>query len=286
MKVIPFTIPVPSGSSVHIQHEKLAHFYEHLHQHREVQITLILKGTGSLLASNQLHPFGSGDLFMIGANVPHVFKSDPTYFKNVHSDAVEAWTIFFDPSGAMLPLFSLPEMLAIRKWLSKFAGGIKWKKQATKIHLPLLEHVMHSNGADRLAALVTMLRKLSLSKHFISLTQMPANLNETEGQRMNAIMQYSTRHFAETITIEDVARIAHMTPQAFCRYFKKHTRKTYINFLNEIRVHESCRLLQDKGMGNMAAIAWECGFNNVPNFNRVFRKVLQCTPGEFLQSQS
>lgn len=111
MKVIPFTIPVPTGSSVHIQHEKLAHFYEHLHQHREVQITLVVKGTGSLLASNQLHPFSSGDLFLIGANVPHVFKSDPAYFSNTNSNAVEAWTIFLIPRAPCFLFFHCQKCL-------------------------------------------------------------------------------------------------------------------------------------------------------------------------------
>jgi AraC-like DNA-binding protein len=286
MKVIPFTIPVPGDSSVHVQHERLPHFYEHLHQHREVQITMVIKGSGSLLASNQMHPFKSGDLFLLGANVPHVFKSDPSYFRQPRNHAVEAWTIFFDPAGALQPLLALPEMQSIQKWLTRFAGGCKWPSHAAKACASLMQEVLHANGPDRLAALVVLLRKLAAGKQASPLTQMPATLSETEGQRMNAIIQYSTRHFAETVTIDEVAKIAHMTPQAFCRYFKKHTRKTYINFLNEIRVHESCKLLEEKGRGNMASIAWECGFNNVPNFNRVFRKVMQCTPGEFVQRQS
>ena len=283
MKVIPFTIPVPSGTSIHVQHERLPHFYEHLHRHQEVQITYVLRGHGSLLAGGQLQPFGPGDIFLLGANMPHVFKSDPSFFRQKKNHAVEAWSIFFDRSGALQQLMALPELHTVRLWLDHYAGGCRIHPEESESVRVLMQAVMLHTGALRLAAFIQLLQALCGNRHHTRLVHDSRLLTEAEGQRMNTIVQFTTRNLARPISIDEVARQAHMTPQAFCRYFKKHTRKTYIRFLNELRIHQACQQLQVQGMGQMASIAWDCGFQHVPSFNRVFRQVMGCTPGEYVR---
>lgn len=283
MKVIPFTIPVPSNTSVYTEHELLPHFYEHLHRHKEIQLTYIIRGKGSLLSGSQLHPFHPDCLFMIGANTPHVFKSDQAYFQRKKKDAVEAWSIFFDPTGALSHLLHLPEMQHALKWLGRFESGIIASPNLAATCRPLVQRVMQGSGAERLAAFILLLQKLSAGRIAQSFTPEVRKLSESEGQRMNTVMRYSIENFREQINITQAAGQVHMTPQAFCRYFKKHTRKTYIEFLHEIRIHEACKLLLENGMGNLSNLSWQCGFTNVPNFNRVFRKVMGCTPGEFVK---
>jgi AraC-like DNA-binding protein len=284
MRVVPFTIPVPSGSSIHVQHERLPHFYEHLHRHQEVQLTYVVRGHGSLLAGSQLQPFGPGDLFLLGANMPHVFKSDPSFSRQKKKHAVEAWSIFFDRSGTLQQLLALPEMQAVRQWLDHYAGGCRIHPEEASPFRVLVQAVMMHTGAQRLAAFIQLLQALAGSRRHAALAHDSRLLTEAEGQRMNAIVQFTTRHLSRPITIDEVARQAHMTPQAFCRYFRKHTRKTYIRFLNELRIHQACQQLQQQGMGHMASIAWDCGFQHVPSFNRVFRQVMNCTPGEYVRS--
>jgi AraC-like DNA-binding protein len=90
--------------------------------------------------------------------------------------------------------------------------------------------------------------------------------------------------YDKPITLEDVAKQAHMTPQAFCRYFKKHTLHTFVSFLNEVRINEACKKLTDGNYDSIATVAYNCGFNSITNFNRVFKSVTKKSPSEYVNS--
>jgi AraC-like DNA-binding protein len=107
------------------------------------------------------------------------------------------------------------------------------------------------------------------------------DLTEREGTRMHAIFDYTLKHFDKEVTVSHAAEIVHMTPEAFCRFFKRHTHKTYITFLNEVRVEQACRKLKTGTDVMVSEIAYSCGFGNVSHFNRVFRKVMDKTPREY-----
>ena len=94
------------------------------------------------------------------------------------------------------------------------------------------------------------------------------------------------QQFDKPITLEDVARQAHMTPQAFCRYFKRHTLHTFVSFLNKVRINEACKRLTDGRYDSIATVAYNCGFNSITNFNRVFKTVTGKSPSEYIESYS
>ena len=105
------------------------------------------------------------------------------------------------------------------------------------------------------------------------------NIKTYDGNRLNKVIEFTFKEFSRTITLKEVATLANLTAEAFCKYFKTRTRKTYISFLNEIRVNHACRLLtEDK---SISTICYDCGFTNLSNFNRIFRKLKQHTPGEW-----
>ena len=103
MKIVKFTIPVEIDNSIHLQEDKLPYFYEHLHRHTEIQITWVINGEGTLIVGNNMQPFNSGDLFVIGANQPHLFRSDPSYFVCFHTIIL---TRRFDGNGGSTILFN------------------------------------------------------------------------------------------------------------------------------------------------------------------------------------
>jgi len=106
------------------------------------------------------------------------------------------------------------------------------------------------------------------------------NYNEKEGKRMNDVLQFTFKESNRQIKIEEVAEIAHLTPEAFCRFFKVRTRKTYINFLNEVRISNACKLLMNKEE-SISEICFKVGFNNLSNFNRIFKRLTNYSPGEY-----
>jgi len=108
------------------------------------------------------------------------------------------------------------------------------------------------------------------------------SFTEQEGLRMNDVYHYTMAHYSENIKLKQVADVAYLTPQAFCRYFKKHTRKTYIAFLSEIRINEACKKIISGDFESISSIAYDTGFSSAVSFNRVFKKITGKSPRQYL----
>ncbi|MCW3466837.1 AraC family transcriptional regulator [Chitinophaga nivalis] len=284
MKVIPFTVPVADGGTVVIQEDILPYFYNYLHRHKEAQVTLIIKGEGTLIAGNYTQPVKAGDVYVIGANQPHMFRSDAKYFENVREKNIHAIHIFFDHEQGLQGLFSLPEMENVRKFLLQTRLSIQLPGiYEEKVGADILR-ITRLSGAERLLAFVNML--VYFSKHVKEWKSMSTGFSrhiysESEGMRMNDIYQYTLEHYAENITLEKIASVAHLTTYAFCKYFKKHTRKTYLGFLHEIRINAACKKMIKGDFDSIASVAYATGYNNPITFNRVFRKVTGMSPSTY-----
>ncbi|HEX8334475.1 MAG TPA: cupin domain-containing protein, partial [Segetibacter sp.] len=161
MKVIQFTIPVDYDHSIHVQEDKLPYFYEHLHRHHETQITWIIKGEGTLIAGNVMQRFSPGDVFIIGANQPHLFKSDPDYFLELNEKKIHSLNIFFNPKGFITTLLDFPEMLSIKKFVESSAYGM----QASAVNaMAVSEHisnVVSNTKGYRLSAFIQLLQHMA-----------------------------------------------------------------------------------------------------------------------------
>ncbi|MBC6491915.1 helix-turn-helix domain-containing protein [Flavihumibacter stibioxidans] len=283
MKVLHFTIPVPGERNIIVQRDKMPYMYPHLHRHDEMQLTWIIKGEGTLVVENNMHPFRSNEIYCIGANQPHVFKNEPDYFSG--DLEVEALTIFFNPNGKLRHLFELAETRQIRSFLHKHRTGFMLPEETVEEISGQISLIEEQGGVEQLISFLDMLRKFSAFtnlKELSGISEM-AGFSEHEGIRLGNIYNYILGNYARQITLEDVARQAHMTPQAFCRYFKKRTRHTFVSFLNEVRINEACKKLTDGTFDSISAIAYNCGFNSITNFNRVFKSVVGKSPSEYVE---
>jgi len=283
VKVLPFTIPVPDDRTIIVQDEVLPYFYPHLHRHAEVQITWIQQGEGTLLAGNGMHVFGPDEIYILGSNQPHLFKSSPEYFADNSDKQIKTITIFFDPSGKLSPLFNLPEMKQVQAFAGQWKNGFKipgalYKKFATQI-----QDIMHSTNGLQLAQFVKMLNDMSLEQmEQLSPGNYTSALTDPEGMRIASVYNYIMHNYSTPLTLNDVAKQAHLTPNAFCRYFKKHTRLTLVAFINKVRVNEACKLLVNGGHNNIAGVAYSCGFSSITNFNYVFKNITGKSPRAYL----
>ena len=138
-------------------------------------------------------------------------------------------------------------------------------------------------GLKRIIYLIEILKQLSSAEQFeyLSGQLQTKKVNEVEGKRLNDIFNFTMEAYDRPIQLAEVAAIANMTTTAFCRYFKQHTRKTYLDFLNEYRIGQACKLLAEKDKP-IAQIAFESGFNNLSNFNRRFKGVKGVSPRDFV----
>lgn len=284
MKVVQFTVPVPYQGSVCVQEDILPEFYSNYHRHKEIQLTYILKGEGTFFIGNFSHQFKQDEIYIVDADEPHMFKRSELNADDETKDEIHAIHIFFDYNN-FKDFLQLPELTKVRSFLE----SINVSKKLDVGQVPSMKSkflkINESKGLDRLSNFINLIDYLSEKVDlWTSLyTGIPQKkYSDAEGIRINEIFQYTFMHFADKISLEDIAAIAHMTPHAFCKYFKKHTRKTYVTFLNEIRVEQACKMLINGLSENVSDIAFKTGFNNVVNFNRVFKKITKVSPSEYL----
>ncbi|ULQ51508.1 AraC family transcriptional regulator [Flavihumibacter fluvii] len=286
MKVLQFTIPVPGEKNIIVQKESLPFFYPHLHRHDEMQLTWIQQGEGTLVVDNNMHHFRSNEIYCIGANQPHVFKSDPDYFDPANTLQVQSMTIFFNPKGKLQNIFELAEIKAVRSFLLKHRSGFMIPEDKVEEVADLMNTISEQNGLEQLISFLELLKKfcsIPQLRELSALSEMD-RVSEHEGIRLGNIYNFIMMNYSRQITLEDVAAQAHMTPQAFCRYFKKRTRHTFVSFLNEVRINEACKKLTDGGFESISTIAYTCGFNSITNFNRVFKTITGKSPSEYVDA--
>ncbi|MEJ7736404.1 MAG: AraC family transcriptional regulator [Chitinophagaceae bacterium] len=287
MKVIQFTIPKTSDHSVIVQEDRLPFFYNYLHRHKEIQIALILKGEGTLVVGNYMQRFKSGDIYIIGSEQPHIFKSDAAYFIKKNKNSIHSISLFFDPKESFGNILCLPEMKEIKYFLDKTAWGLKVPQRESNNLAKEILHLMQSRKGLLMSDFIKLLHNMARIRKWkmLSTTTPGFLISDFEGLRMNDIYQYSIANYSENISLRQIAAVAHLTVPAFCRYFKKQTSKTYISFLNEIRISEACNKISEGKLKSMSSVSYETGFKNVTTFNRVFKKINGMPPRLFFEKQ-
>jgi AraC-like DNA-binding protein len=285
MKVLQFTVPIIQDGSIVVQEDILPYFYNYFHRHTEAQITLISKGAGTLIAGNYTQPFKAGEVYILGANQPHIFRAEPKYFEHPKAGSIHAIHIYLNLELFSNTIFKLPEFNQIRKFVRTTHNGFQLPEKFVREAAKKIKKIRSTTGLERLQKFIWLLNFFSTEvKEWKSLsTGFSRNeLTDTEGMRINDIYQYTIDHYADKISLKKVAEVAHITPHAFCKYFKKHTRKTYMGFLNEIRINEACKKIIAGNFDSIATVGYSVGFNNTITFNRVFKKITGITPTEYI----
>ena len=276
MKVLPFKIPQPENVTLYVQEYIGNSFYEKLHQHKEIQINVILKGEGTYIIGDCVGDFKPSDIFVIGENLPHIFKRDVAF-----ENTAEMVTLFFSKTAFGEHFFDLPEFEHFQNFFNDAALGYKVLSNKKDISL-LLSKIGKQPKYNQFISFLEILNLISKSEKttlssLINLKKYTGN----EGKRMSDIFQYSMDNFHREVSLHDVANIANMTPNAFCRYFKQRTNKTFVNFLIDIRIGNACKLLAKKNDLSITEISYKSGFNNLANFNRKFKVIKGITPSEY-----
>jgi len=278
MKPIQYNVPVPKDRTVFVQEEILDKFYPYMHRHVEYQIICIVEGFGQLLVDDNLHDFQQGDIFLVGSNQAHVFKND-----NSTGRVVQSISVFFNLEGKLLNMLNLPELNVLLEFINSKCRGFRVPKQHLTQIRRRIDILKKSERMDQLVNFFYLLKSLNMVSSELSPLSGVSHIESESlgGFKINTLCQYIENHFKENITLCDVSEKANLTPQAFCRYFKKSTGKTFVSFLNEVRVREACRLLGNDKYDCVSIIAYNSGFNSITNFNRVFRSVIGTSPKEY-----
>lgn len=281
MKVLPFKIPKPEQNGLIFQIDYTALFYDKLHQHEEIQVSFIVEGQGTLIIGDTINQFSKDDILIIGSNVPHVFKSDVNVSKKSHM-----LSLFFTKRSFGAHFFELEEVKELEGFFKRAKHGFKTTSKF-KLIKDLFFKIENSSKLNRFIILLQLL-KITSKCNYKSLSSFiyDKKYSDNEGHRMRNVFEYTMNHFEKEITLDSIAEVANMTKNAFCKYFKKRTNKTYIQFLNELRLEHACKLLLLNKDLSISEIAEKSGFNNMSNFNRQFKAVKQLSPTEFKKNSN
>lgn len=277
MKPIFFKIPKTENSSIRIQWDEDLHFYDKLHYHPEYQITRINKGEGFFFGGSGMIKFQPGDIFFIGPNIPHIIKSSKEYYKP-DSAGVSAISIFFSYNSFGEAFFEIPEMLTIKDLLSSSRRVIKTNDVTLS---DLIRKTANESSVSKIINLLQILEYfLEVEKDYLSSEIFEYELKESGFKRLNRVLNYTFSRASENITVNEIAEQANLSRSQFSRFFKERTGKTFISFLNEVRIENACTQLLNT-RESIERISYDNGFQNISNFNRQFKKVKKITPSQF-----
>lgn len=275
MKVLPFKIPKSKDVALIYQEDIGKIFYDKLHQHEEIQLCAIVKGEGSLVIGDSINEYKTGDILIIGSNLPHVFKSDT-------SDCESSFmkTLFFTKTSFGTDFFELGDFAEMQKLfkISESGGIVTSNKDEV---LQLFSSLNKASNFERFIIFLKIVSELLNAEiNPLSTFIYQKKYSDNEGKRMSNIMEYTMNNFNKEIDLDTIAGISNMTPNAFCRYFKQRTNKTYFQFLIEVRIENACRLLKNHD-ALIAEVSEKSGFKNISNFNRKFKDNKGITPSKY-----
>lgn len=275
MKTLIEKLPLSENSSFVAKIFKTPYFEVPWHQHIEYELILFLEGEGLSFIGNYAGEFKAGDIFFIGKNVPHTFQKRN---KDMITSAV---VVQFKEDFLGTDFLKVPETREIKDLFKDSMQGLQIGETTCAILEPLIVSLESGEGIIRIIKLLECIHLINRSKDYRQLsTQNIGISNPRDMERIDQVFRYTIDEFANKITLDDVAAIAGLSVPAFCNYFKKSTKKTYIDFLNEVRVGYACKLLIDTDL-SIVNICYESGYNTLANFNKQFLKIKRETPSKY-----
>ncbi|GAB2794087.1 AraC family transcriptional regulator [Rhabdobacter roseus] len=246
------------------------------HYHPELELIYFIEGKTNGVIGDGFREFEAGDLVLLGANFPHVLQPNPEYRQAAPEARPLGLIIQFTEDFLGKDFLQKPEVQALNGLFARARRGLQFTGAGEV--LARLGQMPPQPDSRKLLTLLEVLLQLAETEHYKYLTNQDYYFDfSRDEERMWRINQYLYTHFAEKISIRDVAQVATMSETAFCRYFKTRTLKSFTKYLNEIRVAYACKLLQ-KPNYSVTAACFEAGFNNLSYFNRQFRSLVGMNP--------
>jgi len=281
MKPILRQITATPNYSFVVRSDKGEYMVNNWHYHPEIELLFMKKSAGSWLIGDHIGHYKVGDVIIIGANLPHTFRHEEMYTTGGES-AGEAICVKFLPEIFGNDFLNLPETKQIKELLAKCSCGIKLTGKIRDRVADTIEKMLTMTAGKKLICLLSMLEEIAEIKNQQLLSskgfmQLPGDVDR---DRIKLVFDFTFAHYYEKITIDAVANLLNMTPQSFCRFFKSRTKKTYIQFLMEVRIGSACRLLIEDEK-TVAEISYECGYNTISHFNKHFKCITGKKPLEY-----
>jgi AraC-like DNA-binding protein len=254
-----------------------------LHYHEVYELNFIQNASGARrVVGDHMEEIGGMELVLVGPNLQHAWFTHKCQGNEILEVTIQFHKDLFDEK-----LLRRNQLSFIRSMFEKSSRGILFSEETTRSIAPRLLNLNQKHGFDSVLELMSILHDLSSSRNSRLLSD--ASFNQIEisynSRRVEKAFEYLNQNFDKQVTLAEVAKLAGMTEVSFSRFFKNRSGKTFIDSLNDIRLGHASRMLIDT-THSISEIAYNCGFNNISNFNRIFKKKKGCTPKEFKEGYS
>ena len=253
-----------------------------LHQHEEFELNFIQNAKNAQrIIGDHIEVISDCELVFIGPNLQHGWFNHKCKSKEIKEITIQFHRDLFDEK-----FLSRNQMHFIKNMFEKSLRGVLFSKETINNITPRLIALTKTQGFDSVLELVSILHDLSTSKNIRVLSDSSFSniINFSYGsRRVEKVLEYINKNFSNDINLTEASKIASMTQISFSRFFKSRTGRTFIDTVNEVRLGQASRMLIDT-THNITEVGYKCGFNNMSNFNRLFRKKKGCTPKEFREA--
>lgn len=282
-------LPLISDTSFLYDKMTCSYFDKPWHFHEEYELVLIEQSRGTKFIGDNVSLFQEGELILIGSNIPHLFRNNEDYYKK--NGKLRANSIFIHFTEGFLGegFFNLPEMKMVRKLLDNSAFALQAHGKIRKWVESKLHEIADQQPAQRLLSVMEILVRLSESKElrpllsnaFVANSRTIKNVNiAKDTDRIHKVFEFIMKNYKYEIYLQEIAAMLNMSPVSFSRYFKHHTRKTFSEYVTEIRISHACSLLMQDN-DSISQISYSSGFENLSNFYRHFRKITGVIPKDY-----
>ncbi len=289
MKPQLLKIPIGISNSFSVRQDMIPNINCKWHYHPELELIQLHRGSGMQFIGDNVKKFSRGDVVLIGSNLPHFFKYEEDNDKNFSQKSKLPYStvIHFNENFLGDGFLNLPETDLIKSVLKKAQRGITLKENYSVNIKDEITNISKVGGIERIIALLRCLTEFSNSNktELISSIGFKNEYDLSDSDRINSVYEYTLKNFKDTIQLSTVASIAVMAVNSFCRYFKMKTGKSYLHFLNEIKIGYACKLLIENRY-SVKQICFESGFKNFTSFHEIFKKIKGKTPQEFYKDYS
>jgi AraC-like DNA-binding protein len=252
-----------------------------LHYHEEYELNLILNANGAKrVVGGHIEVIDDVELVLIGPNLYHAW-----FTHHCQSEEVIEVTIQFHKDLFDERFLKRNQLSFVKGMLERSQRGILFSRETVLALKDRLLSLDKKTGFDSVLELLSVLHDLSISRNTRTLSDLSFT-NEKfyyNSRRIEKVFEYMNTNYNKSVSLAEVSRIANMPEASFSRFIKKRTGKTFIDSLNEIRLGHASRMLIDT-TNTIAEIAYKCGFNNISNFNRIFKRKKFCIPKEFRET--
>lgn len=251
-----------------------------MHFHSDYELNLVCHTSGRRMVGDSMETFTENDLIMIGSNLPHVWKA-PTS-KETHVITIQFHDKIFNSFLMGKRLFS-----PIRDMLARSQRGLDFSDETKSRVKNKILALSQSAGFNTVLDFFSILYELATSQGQRTLASSTYDISsvikESKSRRIAKVCSYIEEHYEQEIKLSNLAEIIGMSESAFSHFFKKRTNRNFISYLNDVRIGHATRMLFET-TNSIAEIAYLCGFNNISNFNRLFKRSKGQNPSEYRAS--